>query len=569
MLLAAVLVGLLHVAPDIGFLAAHGDQMQGIHLLGAADEAYYLTRIGAALQHGHVNLGNPAIIEHRNDPALMPALPEQIEGALGRLLGLSIVGTDILFTFFYSALLCIIAYAWLGCFVETAGPRLIGALAMALGSSWATLHPAALGYIWQEGLPLAYVRPISPVWHVIILLAAVWALFKALEPPRGIPIRIFIAGVLAGLVWHASLYVSSAFVALLGLLAGRALLRKDWNDVRRLGVIGALMLGVAIPFLLNWIDTRQAEGFADLWARYGITFTRQPQVPPALVVGTLLVFLGFHPMDNQRRWWLLACLAAGWVCINQQILTGRTLQPFHWQTNVLKPLTLGAVALTVGSWLMTSRWWQYARPLGMVTVMVLAAGSAVSQAQYYRVATPRILAYAELAPICRWLKQHAQPDDVVLSDPLDLKQADIFTTYAGVCVYLSDPFFITSLLTRQEIEHRYLAALHFYAYEPDAAKDLLDFAGGGGLFLGMQVYQGAREERHAHDRYLAGLLERYAALMPEDPVIGLRPYRVTYVYMYESSRLRLLQRAPSTLKRLIPVYGTSAGMLYRIVPSAV
>ncbi len=565
LVLAAAATGLLHVAPDIAFLAAHGKQAQGLHLLGAADESFYLTRVNAVLQ-GESAAGNAAILEHQNDPALMPALPERIEGRLGRALHLSIVSTDILCTFLYPSLLLLVAYAWLGSFASAAGPRLVAALMLALGTSWITVHPAALAAIWREGLPLAYVRPISPVWHVLVLLSALWGLFWTLDPDHSgsAPVRVVVAGILAGLVCYASVYVATAYLVVAGLIAASALLRGNGGDLARLAGIGAVISYVAIPAIFSGIQAREAAGFPDLWARYGVEFTRKPEAPAAMALGAGLVLAAFHPADARRRWWLIACVAAGWICLNQQVVTGKTLQPFHWQTNVLKPITLSAAALAFGTWLSATRWRWLARPLGWATVIALVAGSAVSQIRYYQVAAPRVLAHAEFAPVCEWLRNNAFSGDVVLTNPMELKDAELVTTYAGTPVYLSDPFFITSLLTRQEIEYRYLAALRFYGYDPDAAKELLHSAGGGGLFLGMQVFQGGDEGRLAYDRYLSVLLERYVAMLRRDPIVGLRPFRATLAYISNEDQERLSKHSPDVLGRLMPVFATPFGTLYRI-----
>ncbi len=565
LILAAAATGLLHVAPDIAFLAVHGERANGLHLLGAADESFYLTRVGAVLL-GESAAGNAAILEHQNDPAIMPALPERIEGRLGRALHLSIISTDILCTFLYPALLLLVAYAWLGSFASASGPRLVAALTMALGTSWITVHPAALAAFWREGLPLAYVRPISPVWHVLVLLSALWGLFWTLDPDHSgsAPVRVVVAGILAGLVCYASVYVATAYFVVAGLIAASALLRGNGGDLAKLAGIGVVMSYVAIPAVVSGIQVRHAAGFPDLWMRYGFEFTRKPEAPIAMALGAVLVLAAFHPANTRRRWWLIACVAAGWICLNQQIMTGKTLQPFHWQTNVLKPITLGAATLALATWLSASRWRWLARPLGWATVIALVAGAAAFQMRYYQVATPRVLAHAEFAPVCEWLRNNALSGDVVLTNPMELKDAELVTTYAGTPVYLSDPFFITSLLTRQEIEYRYLAALRFYAYDRDAAKELLYSAGGGGLLLGMQVFQGGEDGRRAYDQYLSVLLERYEAMLRRDPIAGLRPFRATLAYLSNEDLERLAARAPAMLGRLMPVFATPFGTLYRI-----
>jgi hypothetical protein len=560
LMMLAFAVGLIHVFPDLRFFQDPRHRQSGIHLLGSIDEGYYLSRVARVLR-GEARLANVGIYEHWDDPYLMPPLPELVEGSIGRFLRLSIRGTDVLCTFCYPAAIALLLYVWLGSCTASFGTRVVGALAIALGLVWLTPDAATLVKIWRDGFPLAFVRPISPSWHFLCLLGALILLFRSLERPAGS--TVLWAGLAGGLVWYSNMYFVSFFLALVGVLCVGALARREWQAVRRLLLV-LLCAGVlASPSFLTWSEARASPAFHDLWQRYGAVATRRPVIPLFHLLATTIVVVGFWPADRRRRWRMIACLLAGWLCLNQQLVTGWTMQPVHWQSLVNKPIALAGLVVTGG--LLVSAWpLRWRRLAGTVAAAAVIGISWTIQERYYRLTVKGLAPRLSLGRPCQWLRARTVVDEVVLTNPLDFRQSEFVSTYGGNAVYFSDPFFISSLLSRWEIEHRYLAALRFYAYTPDEAQALFTAVGGGGLFVGYQVYAWAAHGAPAQQEYLQQLADRYRRVMRQDPIDALKPYRAIYALLSLADIERMRSRQPDAFDRLTPVYQDEGFTLYRI-----
>ena len=106
----------------------------------------------------------------------------------------------------------------------------------------------------------------------------------------------------------------------------------------------------------------------------------------------------------------------------------------------------------------------------------------------------------------------------MLADPIHFKISEYISTYTNNYVYLSDANFITSLISREEIEERYLSALRFYGYSPGEAEIFFRGVGGGGLFLGLRVSPLFGGDPEKNEQYVRRLKNKYARVLQEDRI---------------------------------------------------
>src|SRR3989338_1667362 len=100
-------VGLIYLYPDARFIRDIGSAYKAVAPIEFSDQTLYLGRLNA-IYKGDIEVRNPAIYEHRNDPVIMPALSEFIEGTFGRIFNLNISGLDMAATFLLPALLFVL-----------------------------------------------------------------------------------------------------------------------------------------------------------------------------------------------------------------------------------------------------------------------------------------------------------------------------------------------------------------------------------------------------------------------------------------------------------------------------
>ena len=549
--LFATVVGVVHVYPDLQFFGELGSRYRGIHFIGTMDETTYLSRVSRVLA-GDYRLGNAMILEHRDDPFTYAPLPEYVLGTIGRLLGWSIVELDIAATAVLPALVFFLFFLLLREMTENYWLSVVGSLVLTLGQYLvAKASPLLTGRLYDPGFPhsLQFVRPVSPQFHYVVFVLALWLLYRvyARRGGRGTLIA-------AGLAWGLAFYLNIFFwtflaggIALWGAFALVRGERRGLGAAITLLVFGALM---GSYYFVNSYQAVSSPAFYDASLRAGFIYTRQP-ILPALHLGWLLLFgvwLWKNPESVAGKF-LLFFLLSGLICLNQQLLTGKTVQPFHWETQTNKAAMLLSFFVVVSAGLHAfrsarrqssgSRPWRWT--VGLVAasvVLVVTAHAALLQENYYQKNRERVSWLQDLGPALEWLKRATPPDSVVLANPANPLLSELISVYAQRFTYLSEPFFTVSLIPQREIDDRYLSAMWIFGFGEAGLQEVLRHTSGS-LFLGIQVlpYFHRGEDREIR-RHLEGIAERYRVLA-SGGATPAAPFRLDYLLVGVEDRLAL------------------------------
>lgn len=580
--------------PDVRFILGMGDEYRGIAMTGIQDEMVYLARL-KALYKGHPwTLSDVHNRGHAGDPWVLGFLGENFEAAVGRALGLSVVQLDLLM----SALMPVLIF-WL-CWrltVDLGGGQRVGLIAagaIVFGYYWLSPNLVqVMGLLTGQGKAPAlwFQRPISPQFNHVLLLATLIATWRALlQPGWG---WVAAAGVLFGSLFYSFVYYWTFIAAGVGLYGLMALVRRERPAVIRCGAI--LFLGglLSIPFWQNMLAVLNHPAYGYLEMRQGVVHTRAavlPWVHIGLIAAIGLVALLCRAGRPAR--FALAFLLGGLLCLNQQLLTGRLLQPGHWQNYSNKTMLIIAAAAAVG-WLVSSgrlgRFTMLARRGGLMTGAVLALlilAATIQQTQYYDRWKGHYADWQHLAAPLEWLSSHTSKDSVVLTDPLgwfgegrpfsfnnhDLRvsgnglpsRADTSITEREVLVYSHNSVYLppkaNALITEEEFRHRYLAALHFLGYSEEEILRFIRF-GGGLFFRGMEALL-RPDEVDLERRAVRSAEEAYQRIRQKDPVASLRPYRADYVLVAQQSKAA--SRLVDLRHQLENVYADGRFIIYRI-----
>ena len=516
----SLVVAMVYSYSDARFILSLGDRYQGIAMTATPDELIYLGRI-KALYKGHPwTINNFYNREHAGDPWVLGVLGENVTAAIGRALGLSVVHLD----FLMSAVLPVILF-WL-CWrltVDLGGGSRMGLLAAgAILFSYYWLTPkmgAVLDLLKGQGRAHAlwFLRPISPQFNHVVLLATLVASWRALT--RVSWGWVALAGTLFGVLFYAFVYHWTFVAAGVGLFGVVAWWRGERTTFAR--CVALLLLGglLSIPYWQNVLAVIAHPGFSHLEMRAGVVHTRAPLIPWVHIVLIAAVAAGgFFCGRGREARFSLAFLAGGLLCLNQQLVTGRLLQPSHWQNYANKTMLLIALAAAVG-WFVTSKRLprlaassRYATPATAGALALLVFAGTLQQTRYYNRWKSYYAKRQALAPPMKWLSAHTPKDSVVLTDPfgwfsegrpyqmealLDSRNrdhptpmADTFLTELEVLVYSHNQVYLPAmsdtLLSGEEVRHRYLAAIHFFGYPETEAQGFFRFRDGI-LFRGLDA----------------------------------------------------------------------------------
>lgn len=537
-----ITVGLIHVYPDIRFISELGHNFKGIHLMGASDESVYLSRITGVIYRNDLRLANAGVYGHQDDPIFQPSMGEVVEGLIGKALGLNAWQVDILATFLFPVLLCFLIYLLVKGLSSSFKTGILAALAVTLGYYWITPNLKAIFSLSPVyfNQPLFFLRPISPQFHFIPFILTLYFISKVcIEKDY---VFVVPSGILAGLLFYTSIYYWTFIYAGLFALMIIELFRERLDNAKNFLFIYFISFIVGIPYLLSAAALNNLPYFSEIFLRGGGLYTHQ-RILPIMEIITLffLVIMRFVFKEKKEYlYYMISFVTGGLICLNQQIITGKTVEPMHWQsyTNKVFIIICLFICASFVSRIKRVKSFNFALLFYPACFLFLALG-VIQQNFYYSARSGVFRDLQAMGGILKYIHKEIPADSVILTDPFNLEEERMISVFTKNYPYISDSFFITSAMQDQEVEERYLFALHFFGYTALEAEKLFKYMNGG-LLKGMQVhprYGGTAEKNNA---YINALKQRYLELTGQDPVSLLRRYKVDYVMLNAQGQERIL-----------------------------
>jgi len=467
-LVLATLVGMIYVLPHVLFIADLGIDYQGIILMGTDAEESYAARVHE-IYDGHYTVSNAFLYEHKNGPYLQPPLPELLMGLVGKLGGLSVGELFIVADFVLPAVMFLLAYGFTLLLTGSRLASVLGASLLVLGHH--LFHfwlPASLQFvltgIQRPATPLIFSRPVHPQLSLPFFFGCLVFLYRAVRDEEWRD--VVLAGVLLGVQFYTYPYCWTFLYVGGSILFTFALLRKEYRLCQRLAVVGGIGAVVSLPYWINSAAAVHSPAYADYLRRSGMIASRALTISKQLLVSIPLFALLHRPRD-WRYWFLLSLLIGGFVVLNQNVITGRQIQPGHWHWYTNKPTIIITLAVLLHNffsgkglgaylrhWL---RPWMGALALGLV-VAFLAGEALFVQVSALNAQRERYVGYQSLAGAFAWLNANSTPDSVVLAaEPT----ATLLAGYTHNNVYISC-YCRDYLLDDTELWSRHLRALRFW-----------------------------------------------------------------------------------------------------------
>ena len=297
------------------------------------------------------------------------------------------------------------------------------------------------------------------------------------------------------------------------------------RNLKTWALIGAGSGLIALPYF--WLLSRRDPGVEDLTV---LVTTHRPDLTrvPEIIVFVTLVLLAIA-IGRKRLSWrdpVLAMTIGLGFCVvavfNQQVLTGRSLQPIHYQVFVGN--YLAALAAFLGLWL----WWRgtrlvaVARPVAVAVIALVAVGWGAVEAKY----TTRVLDAVNVVrdqavPVERQLATEAKKDGAasraktVLA--LNLIQSDDQPTFTPQPVLWARHQYAFTGTSWVESKRRFFQMLYYNGVTPDLLSE--ELKQGNFVYLialfgwGRPTDRLTAEPNPLTDAELAAEVERYDAFV--------------------------------------------------------
>jgi hypothetical protein len=359
--LASIAVMFLSLYPQLHLWYALGEQWNGTYALFDTDEVAYSAYLNALID------GRP----RRNDPYTgrddLPGQPQpeslfSIQFAppyalalASRALGLSASTVFILLAALAALVSSLMIFRLIRLVTNDERLAATAVLVVLCLGTLATGHGAVreLRGIQAAYHYLPFLRRYIPALifpFYFALCALVWQMLTTEDKRRAVR-HALLAGATFALLVYSYFYLWTAAVAWLVCLALLWLLIRPAGYSRALklfGVVGALMIAALLPFL--FLISNRAETMEAVQA---LTFSHAPDLwrVPEMISAAVLLALAFSAHRGRVRWRDTAIIFTAsfalvpFVVFNQQVITGRSLQPIHYEQFIANYVSLVAVVL--------------------------------------------------------------------------------------------------------------------------------------------------------------------------------------------------------------------------------
>jgi hypothetical protein len=351
-LIAAAVVVVITSIPQIGLIVKQGKEWHGSYALIDFDELSYAAYLNTLI-HGRPRRNNPYLARESDQRNIgesyfsIQSLPAYVVALPARVLGLS-TSTTLIVLARLMAFASALAIFWL-LFQITKNEKAsaVGTLIVLLCGRLISENP--LGAV-QNYSSFAFLRLYIPavpfplfflfcgfVWRAFVDKSKMWALT---------------AGAILAVLIYSYFYLWTAAAAWLfcfGLLwlVARAADRRA--TARAILIVAAVSLVALVPYLYllsqraHTIDEDQALTFS-----HAPDLLRVTEIVSLLVILILLVHIRRRRIDwrSPETLFALACAVSPFVVFNQQVITGISLQAFHYEQFIINYVVLVSIVTT-------------------------------------------------------------------------------------------------------------------------------------------------------------------------------------------------------------------------------
>lgn len=538
-LIAAVLVGVVCVLPQIWFITSLGSVYRGIHFFATPNEEAYLA-IMQEIIDGHPLVASVPFFEYKNSLPLLPPTIPFLYVAMSVLFHISLVNTLIISKFFLPALLTFLVYLLTYRLLDRLHDRLARFVALTTGilvvlgfdlvdyrSIWGILTGQ-----FSIGGFLIWTRPVNPISGIILLYVFLLNMWLVITQKKFSGV-IFAALALA--LMMASYFFSwSLALTFSGVLGTRALYRRDWKLVGSLTMIVGMALLLSSPYWIMVYRATRLPWYPEASTRIGFFLTHALHLNKFLLA-VVLFFVIISVFWYRRKpkdepfpewWWFcIALLISSFIVYNQQIVTGREIWYYHY---VFFTIPLGYTIIALITWHATR-----SRPMlmwgGTLLVFFLASAMGIyTQISGYRTGFQFFSSAQKYADIFDFFNKNALKDCVVLTNEKEILWSELIPAFSHCNVYISAERFV--IASPYRFYHNYLVLLRMRGIQAEEIEEYVRKHRAEALsFLNYRLQVTLGFPDPDFEQALKRLPADYVAFLKKDFLSELKKYRLDYV----------------------------------------
>ena len=270
---------------------------------------------------------------------------------------------------------------------------------------------------------------------------------------------LILAALSFGLLFYIYLYAWSYILAINLILGGLYLIKRDTGRFKRVALITFWGLAAGSYNLYNIYSALHSEIGRRLLYFFGASYGRTPAFD-MINFAPLLLFAAFiyvsrksgeEKAEREENWpVVLALILGGWAVMNQQIITGRVLQPAHYYDVFLAPMAI------IVSLYMLSRVFSFKKVILIFLLIAVYANTAIGQYMAALTVYDLKIYRQNYRPLIDVLNKNKDAG-VILTAGDDAGY--LFTVYTSYDLFWSQPFSAINVPIK-----RIKDALYVYAY---------------------------------------------------------------------------------------------------------
>lgn len=346
----------LAIYPQINFSIAKGSTWHGAYFVANFDEVAYSGYINALIngkprkydQYMAAELPHESLYSIQFIPAYAIAMP-------AKLLGISASTAFIFLNILCSALAALFIFWLLFKITEDAALAATGVLIVCcLGTAVAyegELRNWIAGQILVDFFP--FLRRYQPGFafpFFFLFCGAVWGSLNAQTPKKVVIYSLMSAGIFSLLIYsYFFLWTAAAawlaFVYVLSFIWHRENVKNIFTNA---GIVGSIGIAALVPYAMMLSERGSHIDSIQLLANTRTPAFDSPSMIFGLIVAVgigLLLWRETVEIRSPRTLFALAFAVTPVVLFNQQIVTGRSLQPIHYEVFIANYMVLVAFAL--------------------------------------------------------------------------------------------------------------------------------------------------------------------------------------------------------------------------------
>lgn len=327
------------------------------------DNDFYMTQL-KDIYEANYKLINPYFVEYKHDDAAArQEFPVYFIAFIGKMLHLKVQSLVILMDLLFPLLIFATAYSFFNNILFSPRISALGAFTLVMTPQLLFL-PQLWHYLQNPSLRLyglipsllltahgsfgTFGRMLNPQFTYLLLILSLFFFFKGLKI-RNVKYYLMCA-ILGTILSYSYVYLSTYLYCVIGsctLIA--CYLRKKWYIRDSIFTLMGIIVA-SLPFWYEILTSPHNELQRMSW----VELQRTPIL--SIDVLSVLVMIGFTcflwkstVITDFTMMVCVAILAAGFICVNQQVITGRSVQPWHYQLYVIPESLLIASVILVSN----------------------------------------------------------------------------------------------------------------------------------------------------------------------------------------------------------------------------